>query len=263
MSTLPVSRFLPNTSQRSRDQPIVAIFVTGDSTSGLNPPSKKTGDKVSWSDVFSKHLQEPNAKYYNRSVPGFSLRDYFHRSALDSLLVEAKAGDILLACHGHLERTPLIRDNQRARGSLPGAGDETKTVFDPVFKREEVIHTFGWYLKKYHERSLEKGLITIFLSPPVRNVWENAIIKRTASTAYASVMKQVCESIGANFLDFAAITEIYLQGLGQSSASSLYMNDDNTHTNITGAEAYAKLLAASLLENFDGICRGRIKREIC
>jgi lysophospholipase L1-like esterase len=226
------------------------IFVIGDSTTGLNPPSKRTGNKVSWADVFSRHVPPAHANYRNRAIPGYSSRDYFHRGALDKVLAETKSGDILLVCHGHIEGTPLIRDSERARGCLPGVGEETVTVYDAFFKREEIIHTFGWYLRACYVRCQEQGVRPVFLSPPARNVWQGGLICRTKSTGYAETMREVCQTVGADFLDFGAIAATFLTKTGQPSASHFYLPDDTTHTNVHGAEVFANLLASCLVEKF-------------
>jgi lysophospholipase L1-like esterase len=226
------------------------IFVIGDSTTGLNPPSKRTGDKVSWADVFIGHINPVHTSYQNRAIPGYSSRDYLHRGALDKVLVETKHGDILLVCHGHIEGTPLIRDNERTRGCLPGAGEEIEIVYDAFFKREETVHTFGWYLRACHARCQQHGVQPVFISPPVRNVWQNGLICRTKSTGYAETMREVCQSMDANFFDFGAISAMFLNKIGQSSTSHFYLPDDTTHTNGHGAKVFASLLAASLIETF-------------
>jgi len=228
----------------------LTIYVTGDSSAGLNPPSPKTGKKVSWADVLDKLINFPTVRYRNCASPGYSLRDYFHRGTLDSILSQAKSGDIILASHGHLEGCPLIREDGRARGSLPGAGEETETIFDAFFKREETVHTFGWYLKSYIQKCQRAGIKLVFLSPPVRNTWNAFQIKRTKSAEMVKIMKQVCDSSGAMFLDFSALTESHLNQIGIRRSELLYLPDDEVHTNIEGALTYANLLAEALLNAF-------------
>jgi lysophospholipase L1-like esterase len=228
----------------------ITLSVTGDSTTGLNPPSERTGEKVSWADVFAAHVNKKRANYVNEAIPGYSLRDYFHRGVLEGICNRRAQGDILIACHGHLECGPLTRDNDRARGCLSGAGERTRSVFDARFNRIEVVHTFGWYLRKFIWKSQNAGIILVFVSPPVRNVWQNAEIARTKSRGYARTLQKVSSELGARFLDFATMTECFLNKIGPKQASSLYLQDDPTHTNAKGARLYAKMLAESLVKKF-------------
>ncbi|HVU85657.1 MAG TPA: hypothetical protein VHC50_12490 [Puia sp.] len=233
------------------DRPKKTLFITGDSTTGLNPPSERYGNKVSWGDVFGDQVDEAVCKFQNEAIPGFSLRDFFHRGRIKEIFRKAKEGDILLACHGHLEGTPLTRENDRARGCLPGIGDHKVIVYDAFFDREEVIRTFEWYVKEYIRICREAGVVLVLLSPPVRCVWVNGKISRVRSLGFAQIMKTVSDSLGAIFLDFGSITEIYLNSIGPKCGNLLYlMEDDQIHTNSDGARVFSKLLASSLLNKY-------------
>ena len=39
-------------------------------------------------------------------------------------------------------------DASRARGSLKGVGDETEEIDNLLTKKHEVVHSFGWYMRK-------------------------------------------------------------------------------------------------------------------
>ena len=36
----------------------------------------------------------------------------------------------------------------RARGTIKGTGEETKEIDNVITKKHEVVHTFGWYMRK-------------------------------------------------------------------------------------------------------------------
>ncbi len=235
----------------------ITLYITGDSTTGINPSGAKTGDKISWADVFGHHINGNVCKMQNEARPGHSLRDYFHRGILDGIFRKVRVGDIFLACHGHLEGTPLTRKAGRARGCLPGFGDQTVTVYDAFFKREEIIHTFDWYLREYIRRCEDAGAVLVLLSPPVRFSWANGMVVRTQSLAYAQAMKAVCNSQRARVLDFGLLTENYLNTLGVERGSVLYLNEnERVHTNLLGAQAYANLLAINLTTRFPEVFLG-------
>jgi len=239
------------------------LYITGDSTTGLNPPGSRTGKKVSWSDVFEGHIKKSSCQFSNQAIPGYSLRDFFHRGPLDQILPQARQGDIILACHGHLESTPLTRKGRRARGCLPGSGDQSVIVYDAFFGREEVIHTFAWYLKNYIHRCQAAGVILVLLSPPVRCVWENGRILRTRSLEYANNMQEARDALGACYLDFGAITQNHLNTIGPERSRQLYlMESDQIHTTLAGAQIFAHLLAATLHEQYPEIFAKVLKRPV-
>jgi len=250
---------MPAITPSPERKPKTTLFVTGSSESGLNPPSEMTGEKVGWADVFESHIYAANAIYANETKPGHSLRDYFHRGILNQILEKVSRGDVILACHGHLEGAPLTRIGDRARGCLPGTGSSIVRVYDAYFKREEVIHTFEWYVKELSRQCHEHEVILVLLSPPVRCAWVKEKILRTRSIAYAEIMRSVGEFAGARYMDFASATEQSLNNMGPECARSLYLCNDKTHTNARGAEVYAKLLSACLLEKFPEVFKELLK----
>ena len=67
-----------------------------------------------------------------------------------------KAGDFVLIQFGHNDGGP-INDSSRARGSLPGLGEETQEIDNQVTGKHEVVHTFGWYMRKFIADTRAKG----------------------------------------------------------------------------------------------------------
>ena len=57
-----------------------------------------------------------------------------------------------------------MNDASRARGSLPGLGEETQEIDNLVTKQHEVVHTYGWYLRKMIADAKAKGATPIVLS---------------------------------------------------------------------------------------------------
>ena len=58
-----------------------------------------------------------------------------------------KPGDLVLLQFGHND-SGALDDSSRARGTLPGVGDEIREIENPILKRHEVIHTYGWYIRQ-------------------------------------------------------------------------------------------------------------------
>jgi len=86
-----------------------------------------------------------------------------------------KPGDFVLIQFGHNDGS--APDKDRARGSLPGLGEEGQAFTMPD-GREEVVRTFGWYMRKYVADTKEKGATPIILSLTVRNIWKDGRVER-------------------------------------------------------------------------------------
>src|SRR5439155_13546055 len=76
---------------------------------------------------------------------------------------------------GHNDGGPL--DTGRARGSLPGMGDEGREVAMPNGSAE-MVHTYGWYMRKFVADASAKGATPIVLSLTVRNIWKDGRVER-------------------------------------------------------------------------------------
>jgi broad specificity phosphatase PhoE len=72
----------------------------------------------------------------------------------------------------------VLDDNQRARGSLRGTGEETREIDNPITKKKEVVHTYGWYLRKFIEDTKAQGGTPIVCSLIPRNDWTDGKVRR-------------------------------------------------------------------------------------
>src|SRR5438309_11215562 len=95
----------------------------------------------------------------------------------DKVLSEMKRGDFVLIQFGHND-AGAINDATRARGSLPGLGEETQEIDNLLTKQHEVVHTFGWYMRKMIMDTKAKDATPIVLSLTVRNIWRDGCVAR-------------------------------------------------------------------------------------
>jgi lysophospholipase L1-like esterase len=154
-----------------------------------------------------------------------------------------KKGDFVLMQFGHNDSGPLD-DTARARGTIRGTGDELKEIYNPIMKKNEVVHTYGWYMRKYVQDTKEKGATAIVCSPIPRNEWDNNKVRRS-DTTYGGWAKEVAKNGGAYFIDLNnKIAEQY-EIIGQPKVTALFPAD-HTHTNLEGALINAKIVAEEL-----------------
>ena len=123
--------------------PRPTLFIVGDSTVKNSTPGQQ-----GWGDPLIKLFDATKINVENHAIGGRSSRTFQTEGRWDRILDAAKAGDFVLVQMGHNDGGSL--DDPRARrGSLPGIGEETREIDNPITKKHEVVHTYGWYLHKY------------------------------------------------------------------------------------------------------------------
>jgi lysophospholipase L1-like esterase len=147
-----------------------------------------------------------------------------------------KPGDFVIMQFGHNDGGPLD-DNQRARGTLPGMGEETREIDNPITKQHEVVHTYGWYLRKFVSDARAKGATPIVCSLVPRKIWKDGRIAR--SDTYAKWAAEVAASEKAPFVDLHEIIARRYDELGPENVEPLF-GDEHTHTSRAGAELNAR-----------------------
>jgi lysophospholipase L1-like esterase len=144
---------------------------------------------------------------------------------------------------GHNDPGPLD-DTSRARGTLPGVGDEIKEIDNPITKKHEVVHTYGWYMRKYVADTLAKGATPIVCSPIPRKIWQDGKVVRNADN-YGGWARQVATAEKVPFVDLNEIVARRYDALGEAQVEPLFA-DPHTHTSRAGAELNAESVVAGL-----------------
>ncbi len=94
---------------------------------------------------------------------------------------------------GHNDGGPL--DSGRGRASLKGTGEETQEVTDAKTGKKVLVHTYGWYMRKYVADARAKGATAVVLSPIPRNIWKNDRVER-ASNNYGKWAAEAAKAEG-------------------------------------------------------------------
>ncbi len=135
----------------------------------------------------------------------------------------------MLLQFGHNDSGPLD-DTARARGSIRGTGSESKEIYNPIMKKQEVVHTYGWYMRKYINDAKSKGAIPIVCSPVPRNDWKDGKVIR-ASENYGKWAQEVAKQEGAYFIDLNNLIAEKYEALGADKVKSFFPGD-HTHTTL-------------------------------
>jgi lysophospholipase L1-like esterase len=214
------------------------IFVVGDSTANNN----ENGGR-GWGDPFIDLFVTTRVNVLNRARAGRSSRTFITQGLWDNVLSEMKRGDLVLIQFGHND-AGAINDASRARGSLPGTGEETQEIDNLLTKEHEVVHTYGWYLRKMIADTKAKGAIPIVLSLTVRNIWKDGRVER-GSGKFGQWANEVATSQHVLFIDVTKLIADKYEELGEAKVKELFATD-HTHTNPAGAELNASLILTGL-----------------
>lgn len=217
------------------------LWIVGDST-----VRNGTKDQRGWGDEIAPFFDTDRINIANKARGGRSSRTYQTEGLWDEVLKEMKAGDFVMIQFGHNDGGPLD-DEHRARGSIRGTGDESKDIYNPIMKKDETVHTFGWYMSKYIADTRAKGATPIVLSYVPRCPKPGSPIDADAPlTSYALWAREVAEREDAPFIDLYGISMRAYASLPAEEVKAKYFAPDNTHTNPEGAKLNAESVVKGL-----------------
>jgi lysophospholipase L1-like esterase len=110
--------------------------------------------------------------------------------------------------------------------------------------RKEVVHTYGWYMRKMIADAKAKGATPILLTLTVRNIWTDGKVER-GSGNFSQWTAEIARSQGLALVDLTTIAADYYEKLGQEKVKELFPKD-HTHTSQEGADLNASLVVAGI-----------------
>jgi lysophospholipase L1-like esterase len=218
------------------------LYLVGDSTV-RNGRADGAGGQWGWGEPLTDFFNADKINVVNRAIGGRSSRTYITEGRWDELLAMLKPGDVVIFQFGHNDGGPL-EDTARARGTLRGIGDESREIDNPITKKHEVVHTYGWYMRKYVADTLAKGAIPIVCSPIPRKIWKDGKVVRNA-VDYGGWAREVADQEHVAFVDLDEIIARRYDALGEAGVEPLFA-DPHTHTSRAGAELNAECVVAGL-----------------
>jgi rhamnogalacturonan acetylesterase len=221
------------------------VFLIGDSTV-RNGSGKGEGGQWGWGAFLPEFFDLTKIDVVNKALGGRSSRTYQTEGLWDAVLDSLRPGDYVLIQFGHNDGGPL--NTGRARASLKGTGDETKEVVMEATGEKEVVHTYGWYIRKYIADTKARGATPVVLSLVPRNIWEDGEVVR-ASSDYGAWAAEAARAGGAYFIDLNEIVAKHYEEVGPEKVKAEYFIEDHTHT----TEAGARLNAAFVVEGIRSI----------
>jgi lysophospholipase L1-like esterase len=229
----------PTSSAPVLNPKLPTLFVVGDSTAARVNGKLQQG----WAVPFADYFDQTKVNIVNRARGGRSSRTFITEGLWNDLLADMKSGDVVMIQLGHNDGGAL-NDTSRARGSIKGIGEETEEIDNLLTKKHEVVHTYGWYLRKFITDTRAKGATPIICSPVPRKIWKDGKIGRNKND-YGGWAEAVAKTEGVAFVDLNEIIARRYDELGPDKVDPLF-SDEHTHTSVAGAELNAECVIAGL-----------------
>lgn len=218
------------------------LYIIGDSTV-RNGDGKGNNQLWGWGSMIGRYFDTTRISVRNHAIGGRSSRTFITEGRWDEILKTLQPGDYVIMQFGHNDGGALD-DTARARGSIPGTGDETRDIYNPVRKMPETVHTYGWYMRKYVNDARAKGATALICSPVPRNIFKDGKVER-ADSSYGKWAKETAADNGAFFIPLNTIIAEQYEALGPDQVKTFFPGD-HTHTNESGAILNAKSVVAGL-----------------
>lgn len=222
------------------------LFVVGDSTANNN-----SNGGLGWGTPFITLFDPARVKVVNRARGGRSSRSYQVEGLWDQVLAEAKAGDWIILQMGHNDGGNVTSPN--GRPSLAGVGEESQEITKADGKTE-VVHTYGWYMRKYIADARAKGL-SIIVASSVPHMPTTQISDGQVETRFRQVLwaEEVAKSQNVPFIHVNKIAYSHYSRMTPEEIRDKYFilasgRPDGTHTSPGGAAFHAMCVAEGLKE---------------
>jgi lysophospholipase L1-like esterase len=244
---------LPDTLDKTPFPPakpgLPTLFLCGDSTMDTRPNAKEPlvnnfRARIGWGGSVIPYFDLGKINIENHAKGGISTRTFMNGGYWRSIFTRLKPGDFVIIEFGHNDSSDL--DGATGRGTLKSNGEETKQVVNKA-GQNEVVHTYGWYMRRYISDTKSKGATPIILSPVPRNYWKDKTTFNNVMNEYTQLAKQVADAAKVQYIGMNEALAAQYAPLGQDVVThDFFTSLDKTHTNPAGAKNAAKVFVTEL-----------------
>ena len=223
------------------------VYLVGDST----VRTLRDGH-AGWGDALMPWLPRENApSIENRARGGASSRSFRDSGDWERIRTALRPGDIVLIQFGHNDQgSPMD-----SKATLNGTGDDTVTIKGKNGKKDTVVHTYGWYLNRYIDETLERKAIPVVITPVPRNVWRDGKLT-TANQVHVEWARTIAATRHVPLLDLNHLVRTQYQQSGKALVSKrFFRKGDETHTTLEGAAVTARIAVSALRTDPDARVR--------
>ena len=174
----PPGSYYPEQQPEAPFNPVLrSIFIVGDSTASYHPDRMNEGAAAAqgWGVFFYAFFDPTKINVVNASKGGRSTRTFMSEGLWAKVSEQVKPHDIVLLQLGQNDVFAL--NDKIARGTIPGIGEESLEIDNVATHKHEVVHTFGWYVRRYIQEVRAKGAVPIVLSLTTRDSGRMATLR--------------------------------------------------------------------------------------
>jgi lysophospholipase L1-like esterase len=221
---------------KSLNPNLPTLIIAGDSTAATGDP-----DHRGWAAVLIDYFDTSKINVVNLARGGRSSRTFVHEGLWDQLLTGVKPGDWVMIQFGHNDGGDINAAN--GRPDLKGIGDETQTV-TRADGTTEVVHSFGWYTKKFVKDVRDKGANPVIMSATPYDRWTNGRFTQQRGD-FGPEAKQIADLEKVPFMNHTQICADRYDQFGETIGREMF-NTDSIHSHTLGAIVNAECFVAGV-----------------
>lgn len=227
------------TPAQVRDPKLPTLWIVGDSTLNSNAPLR------GWGQELAQFFDLERINVVNRAIGGRSSRTFQYEGRWDKLLSELQKGDFVILQFGHNDVGQYDDPKAKDRPSLHSEGEETAEA-TRLDGKKEIVHSFGWYMRKYGNDVRERGATMIFCSMVPHKDWDTSgHIIRKEREKWVVWTANAAAATHAAYIDLNEIVALEFEKLGPDKVAPLF-GDARTHSTPAGALLNARMVVAGI-----------------
>ncbi|MEJ2108552.1 MAG: rhamnogalacturonan acetylesterase [Acidobacteriota bacterium] len=221
--------------QPESDSDLPTLYVIGDSTVRNGSRGDGSNGQWGWGAPLGDFFDRSRINVENKAMGGTSTRTYRSLGLWGEVLENIRSGDYVIMQFGHNDDDP-VNDAFRARGTIPGDGEDIEEIENLLTGEQETVHSYGWYLRQFIAETRAKGATAIVCSLIPRNNFDDQGRLVEVGRDYVRWARQAAEAAGGYFIDLHERIAGDFEKLDPDLVGSLYYAPgDHTHTSAAGA----------------------------
>lgn len=202
----------------------MTVYLCGDSTCANY--AEECFPQTGWGQLFPTFLKE-DVTVDNRATNARSSKSFIGEGRLTRIEETLQKGDYLFIQFTHNDSSNLI------------------------WRHTEPYGSFLNHLNVYIDTALQYGAQPVLLTPICRRSFDTNGQYYSAHGNYVPAIHHLAKHRGVPLIDLYAASAALIQELGSEKSKPLYMThvDDNTHTTIDGARAFAQMVAKAVFQS--------------
>jgi rhamnogalacturonan acetylesterase len=226
------------------DKALPTLWLIGDSTVRNGQDTGNNG-QWGWGNPIAHYFDKTKITVRNKALGGTSSRTFQVAKLWGKVMESLKPGDFVVMQFGHNDGGNPA-DPARARASLSGNGENTVEIDNPITKKKELVHSFGWYLRQYVAEAKGKGAAEVVICSLIpRNRWSGDKINRDKT--FAVWAADAATQSKARFVDLNKIVCDKYDNLGQKKVTDeLFPVKETVHPDWAGAVLNAECVIEGL-----------------